>query len=239
MKFLIRSSMALLLLLVVVSAPRAQNTAEVAIGLDENFFNTLLDAYFQNAPPMEIAIGQHGPQAGDQDLAMAALRDGKTGGPSRLPAGDAGQCREVVTILRASRGVVTSVKFRDGKIIAPLAFSGNYSAPLIGCVPFEGIAESNIELIFDEPGQRLIARATVRNVSLNGTGGLGGSLIARLVQGSIDKKVNPIQVLRLDTLAFTFPVPNSNTSLSMKARGIRTRVQPGLLTIFVAFDFAK
>ena len=85
-------------------------------------------------------------------------------------------------------GVRTAVRFRDGKILAPLAFSGSYNPPFVGCVPFSGWAESVIDLEFDQNSQRLIARARVLNVNLNGTGGIGGSVVAKLVQGSIDKK---------------------------------------------------
>ena len=102
-------------------------------------------------------------------------------------------------------GTKTAVRFRDGRIIAPIAFSGNYNPPLVGCVDFSGVAETNIELEFDAQKQILIGRARVINVNLSGTGGIGGGLIAKMVQSSIDKEINPIQILEINKLSFDCP----------------------------------
>ena len=150
----------------------------------------------------------------------------------------AAPCREAVKILRETSGVRTSVRFRDGKIIAPLAFTGSYSPPLIGCVNFTGSAESIINLEFDQNAQRLIARAKVRDVSLNGTGGVGGSIVARMVQGPIDKKINPIEIIRTDRVSFLLPLQNSN-QVRMKATGFSHDVVAGQLNIRVAYEFQK
>ena len=140
--------------------------------------------------------------------------------------------------MRESGGVRTAVRFRDGKIIAPLAFSGSYDPPLVGCVDFSGTADTAIDLQFDEFNQRLTARAKVSNVSLNGTGGLGGSLVARMVQGSIDKKINPIEVVTLDKMSFAVPIQNK-PGLRMKATGIRYAVTGNTLSVFVAYEFLR
>ena len=95
----------------------------------------------------------------------------------------------------------TSVNLRDGRIFAPIAFVGNYNPPLIGCVEFSGVAETNIVLEFDQQRQALIGRAQVTNVNLNGAGGIGGSVLARLVQSSIDQKINPIDIIKLDKVS--------------------------------------
>ncbi|HBR57569.1 MAG TPA: hypothetical protein DEA22_08885 [Blastocatellia bacterium] len=135
-------------------------------------------------------------------------------------------------------GVRTSVRFRDGKILAPLAFEGSYNPPLVGCVDFSGWAESSVDIIFDEPGQRLVARARVSNVSLNGTGGVGGSLIAKMVQSSIDKKINPIEIMRLENVSFLLPIQNSG-KMKMKATGIRHEITDGRLFVHIAYQFEK
>jgi hypothetical protein len=123
-------------------------------------------------------------------------------------------------------------------MLAPLAFSGNYNPPFIGCVSFAGLAETVIDLEFDQQNQRLVARARVLNVSLNGTGGVGGSVIAKLVQSSIDKKVNPIELFRTDKVSFMLPVQN-NTTLRMKAVGVRYEITNGGVNIHIAYEFAK
>ena len=107
-----------------------------------------------------------------------------------------------------------------------------------GLVDFSGWAEANIDLEFDQGGQRLIGRAHVSNVNLNGTGGIGGSLIAKMLQSSIDKKLNPIEILRLDKMSFGIPVQNTG-NIRMKAVGIRPEISNGLLNIHIAYEFLK
>lgn len=242
---------ALLLFFSVTNAQRP----EVTISLNEAFLDSLLDAVFQNSPPIEFSIASNRLSradaemqslrgASENDLEGSGINPGKRYGPvfsfsaTPSPGTENRSCKEVIQLLRETNGVRTAVRFRDGKILAPLAFSGNYNPPLVGCVPFTGYAETTIDLEFDQQNQRVVARARVLNVSLNGTGGVGGSLIAKMVQGSIDKKINPIEVVRLDKLSFAVPVRNS-TSLNMKAVGIRTGVENGALNIHVAYDFVK
>ncbi len=93
-------------------------------------------------------------------------------------------------------------------------------------------------LEFDLTNQRLIARANVLKVSLTGTGGVGGNVIARLIQSSIDKRINPIEIIRLDKLSFVVPIQNSS-NLKMKAVGIRHEITNGVLSVYVAFEFLK
>ena len=192
-----------------VSAASAQR-AEVTVSLNEAFFDALLDSAFQNFDPPEFSMAEN-----------------KNSG-----------CSESIKVLREMNGVRTAVRFREGKIFVPLAFSGNYAPPFVGCVGFAGWAETNIDLEFDQAGQRLIGRARVLNVNLNGTGGVGGTMIAKLLQGSIDKKLNPIEIIRLDKLTFGVPVQNGG-SLRMRAASVRPEVGGGVLNIRVTYDFLK
>jgi hypothetical protein len=148
------------------------------------------------------------------------------------------QCSETIRLQREIDGVRTAVRFRDGKIYAPIAFSGNYNPPLIGCVAFSGWAETNIELEYNAERQSLIGRARVLNVSLSGTGGVGGSLVTRLVQNAIDKRINPIQILQADKISLVVPIQNSG-SLRMKAIGIRPEIANGVLNVRVVYEFLK
>jgi hypothetical protein len=103
---------------------------------------------------------------------------------------------------------------------------------------FAGVADANIDLEFDRDAQRLVGRARVENVNLNGTGGVGGTMVARTLQNSIDKKLNPIELLKLESLSFGFPIrPAGN--LRMKAVGFRTEVANGQLNIVVTYEFLK
>jgi len=208
--------------------------AEIAITLNEQFFDALLDAIFQYTAPPEFPIGK------------MALSDYQTNGRS-YPGSTAlfgssfapgPPCNESVRLLRETNGTKTSVRLRDGRITAPIAFSGSYNPPFVGCVDFAGIAETNIDIEFDANAQRLIGRAKISSVVLNGSGGMGGSLIARMVQGSLDKKINPLEIIKTDKLSFVVPVQNSG-SLKMKATGLRHEIGSGSLNIFIAYEFQK
>lgn len=219
-------TLAILLVLVFASAASAQKTA-ITISFSEQFFDALLDAVFQHAAPPEFSLAQ----VRATDVSPSAYAHSFA--PSRDRA-----CNESVRILRESGGVRTSVRFRDGEIIAPLAFKGNYNPPLIGCVAFSGVAETVIGLEFDRGAQRLIARAKVRDISLNGTGGIGGSIVARMLQGTIDKKINPIEIVKTDKVSFLLPLQSSN-SVKMNATGFTHQVVNGQLDIRVEYEFAK
>ena len=202
--------------------------AEITISLNEQFFDTLLDGIYQHAAPPEFPLAAGSPKSKVQSPKSAAFSFNSASAP----------CSESLKLLRETNSLRTAVRFRDGKIYAPLAFLGSYNPPFIGCVEFSGYAETNIELEFDQNAQRLIARAKVLNVSMNGTGGIGGNVIARMVQSSIDKKVNPIEIIRMDKISFVIPIQNSG-SLRMKAVGVRHEIVQGQLQIHIAYEFVK
>ena len=222
---------------------RAQ-VPEVTIVFSEQFLDAVIEGIFKNAAPPEFSLASANADKSDIGLKSASFDTAVSHQvieASYVPPTSANQsetCRESVRLLPESGGVRTSVRFRDGKILAPLAFEGSYNPPLVGCVDFSGWAESSVDIIFDEPGQRLVARARVSNVSLNGTGGVGGSLIAKMVQSSIDKKINPIEIMRLENVSFLLPIQNSG-KMKMKATGIRHEITDGRLFVHIAYQFEK
>ena len=218
-------------LLFSVSLAPAQKT-EITISFSEQFFDALLDAVFQYAEPPEFSLASNSGHLLRPSPNVGVYSFGESSPAANEP------CNESVKLLRENAGMRTSVRFREGKIVAPLAFTGRYSPPLIGCVAFTGTAESLINLEFDQAGQRLIARAKVRDVSLNGTGGIAGSLVARMVQGTIDKKINPIEIIRTDKVSFVLPLQNSG-QVRMKATGFTHDIANGQLTVRVAYEFQK
>jgi hypothetical protein len=225
----------ILLLASVFAGTAAAQRADVTISLDEMFFDTLLDAIFRNAGPPEFAIAGANGDRRPRDVASASVFS-----TAYIAARDTGtsRCTDTVKLLREMNGVRTAVRFREGKILAPLAFSGGYSPPFVGCVDFAGWAETNIDLEFDQANQRLVARAFVSNVSLNGTGGVGGTVIAKMIQSAIDKKVNPIELMKLDKISFTVPIQNSAT-MKMKAVGVRHEVVNGAVNVHIIYEFQK
>ena len=233
--------LAVFLLVSVASAQRA----EVTVSLNEAFFDALLDSAFQNFDPPEFLIAQNGLNLRDAET-QRERNDVLSGFSSSFINSSASLrlngknpfCPETIKILREMNGVRTAVRFREGKIFVPLAFSGNYAPPFVGCVGFAGWAETNIDIEFDQAGQRLIGRARVLNVNLNGTGGVGGTMIAKLLQGSIDSKLNPIEIVRLDKLSFGVPVQNGG-NIRMRATSVRPEIGSGMLNIRITYEFFK
>jgi hypothetical protein len=185
---------------------------EIALTLNEQFFDAAIDAVLSKgeAPFVELRAG------GNENAG----------------------CRETIRIAREMNGVRTAVRFREGKIIAPVAFSGSYNFPIVGCIDFAGWAETAVELEFDAENQRVLARAKVVSVSLNGTGGVGKNLLAPLVQSALDRKVNPIELVRIEKLAFAIPIDLSS-NLRIKATGFRNSVQTGSVTFFLTYDLTR
>ena len=227
-----------------VSLANAQ-TAEVTVSLNEQFFETLLDAIFKNfnAPEFPLAQKDSNFQTSNPNIAFTTFNSLNQAGAlnvkSEVLNSEPKICNQTIRLLRESSGVKTAIRFRDGKIYAPIAFSGSYNPPLIGCLDFAGLAETNIEIEYDAQNQKLLGRFRVLNVQLNGTGGVGSSLISKLVQNSIDKKINPIEILPINKLSFVVPMQNAGGSLKMNASGIRHEVANGVLNLHIAYQFSK
>ncbi len=205
-----RQYFAAILAFFLFSSTAIAQRAEVSVIVNENFFDSLLDSMYQNFDAPKFSVG------------------GET----------SGSCDESIRILREVDGVRTGVKFRGGTVALPLAFAGKYSLPFVGCVDYSGTADSVIKLEFDGQDQRVIGRATVNTVNLRGTNGVGGSVIAKLLRSTIDKKLNPIEIVSLENLSFGIPVQNGG-NLRMRAVGVVTEVVPGSLNIKIAYEFVK
>lgn len=193
-----------------ISTASAQK-AEMTISLNEGFLDALLDSVFQNFEPPRFSLRGGEPTSG---------------------------CDETITVLRHMDGVRTGARFRPGVISMSIAFSGRYSLPFVGCVDFSGTADAVADVFVDGGNQRLIARSRVTNVNLSGTKGVGSSVVARFVRGSIDKKINPIEIVKFDKLSFGFPIGDSGT-LKMKAIGVRHEVANRVLHVHTMFEFQK
>ncbi len=224
--------------LMFVSVTKAQ-TAEVTVSLNEQFFDSLLDAMFKNFNAPEFPLAENGSKSKTQNSKSPVLSFKEGSRPIQNLKSKIQNCNETIRLQREIEGVRTAVRFRDGKIYTPLAFSGSYNPPFVGCVDFRGFAETNIDLEYDKQTQKLVGRVRVLNVQLSGTGGIGSSLITKLVQSSIDKKINPIEILQADKLSFVVPIKNANASLRMKATGIRYEIASGVLNVHIAYEFVK
>lgn len=218
---------------IVLFASHAQaQAAEVTVSLNEAFFDALLDAVFKNLNAPEFPLAQASPKFKVQSSKPAVLGFNEINSAFRI-------CSETIRLRREIAGVRTAVRFRDGKIYAPIAFDGSYNPPLVGCIDFQGWAETFVNLEYDRKNQKLVGKIQVANVQLSGTGGMGSGLITKFVQNSIDRRVNPLEILPADKLSFIVPVQNAGGSLKMKATGIGYEIANGVLNVRIGYEFSK
>ena len=233
-----RLAVLVLALVMCASVSKAQQ-ADVMISLNEQFFDSLLDALFKAGEPkfpLAVVKEVEKRRKGEEEKVLYS-KVGFNGNEQRTTNNEQTPfCDESIKLQREIDGVRTAVRFRDGQIYAPIAFRGNYNPPLVGCIEFSGWAESIITLEFDNEKQSLVGRAKVTNVQLSGTRGVGSSLVTKLVQNSIDKKINPMQILQMDKVSFAVPVQNAAT-LKMKAVGMRHEIANGALNVFISYQF--
>jgi len=214
-------------------------TAEVTLSLNEQFFDALLEAIFKNLSAPEFPLAKNGSKFKAQSSKPPIFSFIKKNEPIQNPKSKIQNCKETIRLQREIDGVRTAVRFRDGKILAPIAFTGSYNPPLIGCISFQGWVETNINIEFDKQNQKLVGKVQVLNIQLSGAGGIGSSLLSKVVQSAIDKKVNPIEILSADKLSFLVPVQNSAGTLKMKAIDIRHEIANGFLNARIVFEFSK
>jgi len=157
--------------------------AEATITVNEQFLNSFLAAIFDNLsePSMPLTIG------GAQSTA---------------------QCASEIRLKREADGVRTAVRFEEGRIVGPLAFAGAYNVSLMGCIDFTGWADSEVVLSYDSARRALVARFQLRNIHLNNTPTMLNGPLLSMVQGTIDRRYNPVELFTLEKLSFTGSIAN-------------------------------
>lgn len=210
--------------------------AEVTVTLNEQFFNSLLEVIFTRlkAPsfPLSVAKGEREGRL----PAWAARREPGARLTAHANLGP-GACESVVRLEREMGGVKTAVRFEQGRVVAPLAFTGSYSVALIGCINFQGWADTVINLNFDRERQVLSARVTIVDIHLNNIPSLASGAIVGLVQNSIDRRINPVEILQATQLSTRLSITGSGGALRMRATEIRPEVVPGALSLHIFYEF--
>lgn len=212
----------------VFSQAKAQTTQpEITVTLNEQFLNSFLDAVFTNLETPKFSMSKiRSPKSKVQNIKVGAKIQNES-------------CDESITLLRESNGVKTAVRFENGKIVAPLAFKGTYEVPFVGCSNFTGVAEANLNLNYDRTRQTLFGRVKVSKVDLKGIPSLASGVVARLVQSSIDSRVNPLEILKTEQVSAIVPVKYANGSLRLRAVEMTPEITTDALNVRVAFEFAK
>jgi hypothetical protein len=209
------------------AAAPATPAAEATVTLNEPFLNALLEAMFTRlgAPSFPLS------------LASTKEPVGVKPGTAANALSATSQCPSVVVLEREMGGVKTAVHFEQGRIVAPLAFSGSYSVLLLGCMRFQGWAETVINLNFDRERQVLSARVDVQDIHLNGIPTLANGVVVNLVQNSLDSRINPVEILQAAQLTARLPITAAGGALRLRAREVRPEILPGSLRLHINYEF--
>lgn len=220
----------LLAFLLIAPKTFAQNAPEVTVTLNEQFLNSFLDAVFTNLDTPKFQLSKIQSQNSEVKFAKVKNPKSKIQNP---------KCDESIVLLRENNRVKTSIRFENGQILAPLAFAGTYDFPFVGCSNFKGWAEANLNLEYDREKQTLFGRVKVNKVDLDGIPGMASGVVAKLVQGSIDGKINPLEILRAEQVSAIIPVKYANGSIKLKAVEMKPEVVGNALNVRVTFAFER
>ena len=200
------------------TSQRERRTGEATITVNEQFFNSFLQAIFDNlkAPSAALII-----TPSDKD---------KSNDSSKT-------CPSVITLQREYSGIRTNVKFEQGKIHAPLAFEGSYNSTLLNCLEFRGWASTEWQLEFDRTAQVLQARIQIVEMNLENVPAMAQPSIMKLVQAAIDSRINPLKLLRPEQLSSVVPVAPAGGSLRLRATEVKPEVVSGALQLRITYEF--
>ena len=189
-------------------------TAEATVTVNEQFLNSFLTAIFDNLnePSMPLTIG---------------------GGSSTA------QCASEIRLKREVGGVRTAVHFENGRIVGPLAFAGAYSSSLMGCIEFSGWADSEVKLEFNSERRALVARFYLRDIHLNNTPVVLNGPLLNMVQTTIDRRYNPVDLFTLDQLSTKVNIQPAGGALQLRAKEIQPEITPSALTLHVIYEFVR
>lgn len=193
-------------------------TGDATVTLSEQFFNSFLEAIFDNLKPPSTP------------LVITASDKNRTDEAAQT-------CPSVLTLQREHDNVKTAVKFEQGRMVAPLAFTGSYNSTLLGCLQFRGWAQTEWNLEFDRNAQTLQARIRITDIHLENIPSLARGSVLQLVQSAIDSRINPLKVLRPEQLSSVVPIAPAGGSLRLRAREVKPEIVPGSVHLRITYEF--
>lgn len=193
-------------------------TGEATVTLTEQFFNSFLEAIFDNLNPPSTP------------LVITASDKNRTDESART-------CPSAITLRREHGNVKTAVKFEQGRMVAPLAFTGSYNSTLLGCLEFRGWANTEWNLEFDRNAQTLQARIKLTDIHLENVPSLAKGSVVQLLQSAIDSRINPLKILRPEQLSSVVPIAPAGGSLRLRAKEVRPELVPGLVHLRITYEF--
>ena len=188
--------------------------AEATVTVNEQFLNSFLTAIFDNLqePSMPLTIGG---------------------------ASSTSECASEIRLKRETAGVRTQVHFENGRIVGPLAFAGGYNSTLMGCIEFSGWAESEVSVEFDSARRAVVARFHVRDVHLNNTPAMLNAPLLNMVQGTIDRRYNPVELFTLEQLSTRANIQPAGGALRLEATDVRPEITPAGITLHISYEFRR
>lgn len=191
----------------------------VVLAMEQSFVDAVLSTTFSGLGTPTFQLGKGNP-AGVEQIEQAMFQGG---------------CTNSITLLPEGSGVKTGVQFRNGKISAPMAFTGSYN--LAGCMQFKGWAQTNIKLSFDQARQTVYGHVDVEGVNLEGVNPIANNFLTVFVQGAINQKVNPLVLVSEPQLSLMIPVKASNGSVKARAKDVRADILDGSLKLYLTYEF--
>jgi hypothetical protein len=195
--------------------------ATIVLSVEESFIDAVLAATFSGLGTPTFNLSQVNRQSTDQIT----------------PALFQGGCSNSITLLAEGSGVKTGVQFREGKVLAPMAFTGSYN--LVGnCVQFKGWAQSSITLQFDQAKQTVFGYVDVQGVTLEGVNPIANNFVTAFVQGAINQRVNPLLLVSEQQLSLAIPVKASHGVVKARAKDVRAEILDRALKLHITYEFS-
>lgn len=208
----------------VVQAPDSSQSQSdsVTITIGNGFFDHFLGAVFRDLGPPAFNLAQGSNATKLFPTQSVAFQQG---------------CANAITLVEQGSNNKTQVQFANGKISAPLAFSGSYN--LVGnCMQFKGWAQTTIELRFDQEKQTVYGQVNVEGVNLEGVNPVANNFVTAFVRNAIDARVNPLELIRAPQLQLMIPVKASNGAVKAHVKDVRAEVQDGSLKLLIFYEFS-
>jgi hypothetical protein len=193
--------------------------ATVVVALEQSFVDAVLATTFTGLGTPTFHLGRNGESA--EQVTPALFQGG---------------CSNTITLLAEGSGVKTGVQFRNGSVMAPMAFTGSYN--LAGqCMQFKGWAQTSITLSFDQAKQTVYGYVDVQGVNLEGVNPIANNFVTAFVQGAINQRVNPLVLVSEQQLSLLIPVKASNGAVKARAKDVRAEILEGALKLHLTYEF--
>lgn len=200
--------------------PAGDPAGTVVVSLTSGFVDGLLGTIFKDLGAPSFHLARNEAASGSAIMSEAAFQG----------------CTNTITLAPTGNNVKTEVQFTNGKVLAPLAFSGSYN--LLGnCMQFKGWAQTSVGLRFDQASQTVYGQVDVEGVNLEGVNPIANNFVTVFVRNAIDQRVNPLELIRAQQLQLMIPVKASNGAVQAHVKDVRAEMLDGTLKMHISYEF--